>query len=599
MALARSPAEIVQESSKEVLGKHPSWERVELDHIANILNGYAFKSALFSSDSGKGKALIRIRDVGKDRTNTYYSGEFDEQYIVKKGDLLVGMDGDFNAAIWQGEDALLNQRVCKIDVNTELYNKKFLFYVIQPYLNAIHAETSSVTVKHLSSGSIGQIPLPLPPLNAQTVIVDKIEELFSHIDAGVEGLKQTKAKLQQYRQSVLKDAVTGKLTEKWRVQNAEKLEPADKLLERILTERRKNWEQEQLKIYARKGSLPKGGNWKDKYKEPNSSFDSNPPFELPEGWQWCYFESIGFVSGGLTKSIKKNTNQRKIPYLRVANVYANELRLDEIHEISVSETELDRVLLQDKDLLIVEGNGSPEQIGRIAIWDNSVSPCVHQNHLIKVRLIEKTLSEFIVFWLMSLYGRDQIKAVASSTSGLYTLSISKISSLPIPLPPLEEAREISSLVTEKLAAAFKTEEELDHKIKLSARLKAAILSKAFTGRLVCNEQTEETAEELLERILDEKLKSFTNEKVTQRKMKKKAKIMNKRPIFEVIKESKKALKVEEIFELAGFQSDVSPESIEVFYQELKEVSSRAGIEVTPYFLDKKKQGDKFEYKEVN
>lgn len=440
--------------------------------------------------------------------------------------------------------------------------------------------------------------LPLPPLTIQKKIVEKIDELFSHIDAGVEGLKQTKAKLQQYRQSVLKDAVTGKLTEKWREQNADKLEPADKLLERILAERRKNWELEQLRTFAKKGSLPKGDKWKEKYKEPSSSFDSNPPFELPDSWQWCYFESIGFVSGGLTKSIKKNTNQRKIPYLRVANVYANELRLDEIHEIGVSETELDRVLLQDKDLLIVEGNGSPEQIGRIAIWNDSIRPCVHQNHLIKVRLIEKTLSEFIVFWLMSLHGREQIKAVASSTSGLYTLSISKISSLPIPLPPLQEAKEISSLVAEKLAAAFKTEEELDHKVKLSARLKAAILSKAFSGRLVGNEETDETAEDLLERILNEKLKSLTNDRITQRKIKKKANIMNKRPIFEVIKEARKALKVEEIFELAGFQNDVSPEGVEAFYQELKAVSAHTEIKVTPFFLDKKKQGDKFEYKEV-
>jgi type I restriction enzyme S subunit len=370
MALTKSPAEIVQESKNDVLSKHHTWERVNLIDIAELLNGYAFKSSMFSSDPQKGKPLIRIRDVVKHKTNTFYSGEFDDAYLIKKGDLLIGMDGDFNASVWQGEEALLNQRVCKIDVFSKHYEHKFLSYVIQPYLDAIHAETSSVTVKHLSSKNIGEIPLPLPPIVIQKSIVEKIEELFSHIDAGVEGLKQAKHKLQQYRQSVLKDAVTGKLTEKWRELNADKIEPASELLERILEERRENWEAEQLKIFEVKGKTPKDDKWKEKYKEPMTFGNDEQAFDIPTAWEWCYFEAIGQVTGGLTKNSKRNNLEKKLPYLRVANVYANELRLDEIKEIGISDSELDRVLLKDKDLLIVEGNGSPDQIGRLAVWDD-------------------------------------------------------------------------------------------------------------------------------------------------------------------------------------------------------------------------------------
>ncbi|MDA8621442.1 restriction endonuclease subunit S [Psychrosphaera sp.] len=604
MALAKSPAEIVRESKNDVLSKHHTWERVNLIDIAELLNGYAFKSSMFSSDPQKGKPLIRIRDVVKHKTNTFYSGEFDDVYLIKKGDLLVGMDGDFNASVWQGEEALLNQRVCKIDVFSKHYEHKFLSYVIQPYLDAIHAETSSVTVKHLSSKNIGEIPLPLPPIEIQKSIVEKIEELFSHIDAGVDGLNQAKAKLQQYRQSVLKDAVTGKLTEKWREQNADKLEPAGELLERILEERRANWEAEQLKIFEEKGKTPKNDKWKEKYKIPKEFEGEEVPFYIPEAWQWCYFEAVGVVTGGLTKNSKRNSLGKKLPYLRVANVYANELRLDDIQEIGVTETELDRVLLQERDLLIVEGNGSPDQIGRLAVWDDSISPCVHQNHLIKVRLVDKAICDYIVFWLMSLYGREQIKAVASSTSGLYTLSISKISGLPIPLPSLEETLEISTIVSEKLSASERTEEELTKKIKHSEKLKSSILAKAFSGELVENIETDETAEQLLQKIHAEKHLLEEKARLAQQKPKARTKKMDKQPIIDVLKKAAgagkktKAFTVDELFEHAGFQNDVSPEGIEAFYQELKTVAEHKNVIVTPVMLKEKKQGDKFEYKEV-
>lgn len=123
--------------------------------------------------------------------------------MIKKGDILVGMDGDFRCAYWQGVESLLNQRVCKITPRSDNFSAKFMYYVLQPYLDAIHAETSSVTVKHLSSKTIQQIPLPNPPLAEQHRIVARIEELFSEIDAGVKELETALARLKIYRQAVL------------------------------------------------------------------------------------------------------------------------------------------------------------------------------------------------------------------------------------------------------------------------------------------------------------------------------------------------------------------------------------------------------------
>ena len=100
------------------------------------------------------------------------------------------------------------------------------------------------------------------------------------------------------------------------------------------------------------------------------------------------------ISGGLTKNSKRHELPIKMPYLRVANVYYNELDLSEIKYIGVTENEVERTLLRNDDLLFVEGNGSKEQIGRVAIWDGSVENCLHQNHLIKGRPVSGMLPQY-------------------------------------------------------------------------------------------------------------------------------------------------------------------------------------------------------------
>jgi type I restriction enzyme, S subunit len=121
------------------------------------------------------------------------------------------MDGDFNCALWRGRPALLNQRVCKVTPDESTYLKRFLAYVLPGYLAAINAYTHSVTVKHLSSRTIADIPLPHPPLAEQRRIVEEIEKQFTRLEAGVAALKRVQAGLKRYRASVLKAACEGKL----------------------------------------------------------------------------------------------------------------------------------------------------------------------------------------------------------------------------------------------------------------------------------------------------------------------------------------------------------------------------------------------------
>jgi type I restriction enzyme S subunit len=322
--------------------------------------------------------------------------------------------------------------VCSTDIlvmpKLSHVSNKFLAYrmLANDFVAYASQNVSGVQHPRVHFRILAEFPIALPPLPEQRRIVDKIDELVTRLDAGLAELNRVQANLARYEASVLKAACEGRLVpteaELARAEGRD-YESGEELLQRILAERKKKWEEEQ----RAKGKDPS----KMRYKEPEAPDTEDLP-EPPEGWVWAKMDQLGSIMGGLTKNRKREENSLKLPYLRVANVYANELRLDDVNLIGVREQELDRVLLEDQDLLIVEGNGSLDQIGRVAIWNGIISPCVHQNHIIKVRFEIIDLVKFILYWLLSDLGRIQITRVASSTSGLYTLSLTKVSNLPIP-----------------------------------------------------------------------------------------------------------------------------------------------------------------------
>ena len=171
---------------------------------------------------------------------------------------------------------------------------------------------------------------------------------------------------------------------------------------------------------------------------------------------------LATITGGLTKNSKRNTFDLKMPYLRVANVFFNRLDLNEILEIGIREEEIEKTLLQTGDLLFVEGNGSIEQIGRVAIWDGSISPILHQNHLIKARFRGRTITpEFALYYFMSQEGRQQIISKSVSTSGLNTLSVNKIGSLILPMPPVALQEQFAEFVKQTDKSKVVVQKALD------------------------------------------------------------------------------------------------------------------------------------------
>lgn len=230
--------------------------------------------------------------------------------------------------------------------------------------------------------------------------------------------------------------------------------------------------------------------------------------------------SVAKVIGGLTKNGKRNQISQQFPYLRVANVYENELRLDDMSVIGVQDKELDRVLLHEGDILIVEGNGSLDQIGRAAIWNGEIENCVHQNHLIKVRVNNDINSKFLLYYFMSPQGKEEIVSKATSGAGLYTLSISKISSIKVPIYTAPEQVSIVNTTDKLFSYVGSIEKILDNTLSKINNLTQSILAKAFRGELTAQWREENfelisglnSAEALLEKITAEKLAAGTIKK---------------------------------------------------------------------------------------
>lgn len=453
MSFSASVAELVAASTNNLVVKAARWSRVPLGCVATIVNGFPFKSEYFNDQHGT--PLIRIRDVTSGKAGTFYAGPIPRGYWVEVGDLVIGMDGDFTSRIWRGERALLNQRVCKIIVDHEKFDKTFLSYLLPAYLQLINDATHSITVKHLSSRTIAEIPLPYPSLAEQRLIVVKLDNLLAQSRRARDEVTRASELADRYKRSVLGAGFRGALTGDWRVAHPDLLS--------ITTEAHNS-----VRRSRRSGRDTGSG-----------AFE--PPFEIPDQWRWIPLLSLGLLDRGRSRHRPRNDPSLyggPYPFVQTGDVKAARGRLTSYSQ-TYNERGLEQSRLWPKGTLCITIAANIAETAILAI-----DACFPDS------VVGFTANEaicnplFVEFFIRTI--RDDLAAFAPATAQK-NINLETLSAVHVPCPPLNEQTEI----VERLEAAFaridKFVSEAAHAKALLDRLDQALLAKAFRGDLISAE----------------------------------------------------------------------------------------------------------------
>ena len=307
-----------------------------------------------------------------------------------------------------------------------IFNQYVYYYLIASRGYA-HKRASGTTFLEISGKAFGRLPIPLAPTATQHRIVEKIEELFSDLDQGVESLKTARAQLNVYRQAVLKHAFEGKLTAQWREENKDTLETPEQLLARIKQERAARYKQQ---LQEWKASVQ---TWEESGKsgiKPSKPVAFEPPVpivqgeltelpDIPQLWQYVRLSEIALIGSGMSVSkSRKFVNPFEIPYLSVANVQRGELDLSKVKTMKIEHSQLPRLALRLWDVLFNEG-GDRDKLGRGWVWESQIEPCITQNRVFRTSpFIEShTHSMWISHW-GNTFGQLYFEAQGKQTTNL-------------------------------------------------------------------------------------------------------------------------------------------------------------------------------------
>lgn len=433
-----------------------------------------------------------------------------EKYLLNDGDIVISRAGSVGKSflISNPEESVFASYLIRF---RSMVNKKFFYYFLQSpdYWNAITEKSSGIAMQNVNATKLKQIHFPLPPLNEQKRIVEKLEELFSDLDAATEDLLKAKKKLRRYRMSILNAAVTGELTKEWREEHQQELEPASVLLERILKERKEKWEQDYLEKMRAQGKEPKDDKWKGKYKEPLApELNKDNEKQVPVTWSQASLDQLGEWSGGGTPSKKEvkyweNGNILWVTPKDMKSYFIKDSQ-DKITNEGVCSSSAN--IIHSNSVLFVVRSGILRRILPTAYLDQSFT--INQD--LKALTIQDGIEGKYVLYLTIALNRDIRYSCQKAGTTVESIEFSRLKRYTIPLPSTKEQRQIVSILDEKLSTFDRLEGDLDANIARLPLFKQALLRSAFSGQLVPQDPNDEPASVLLERIKAEKKKFGRN-----------------------------------------------------------------------------------------
>jgi type I restriction enzyme S subunit len=386
--------------------------------------------------------------------------------------VLLAGNGNFGVKYYKGKFNAY-QRTYVIEPRN--IDGKWLYYLVSHHIKKITKGSRGSTIQYLRLGDIADCPVELPPLAEQKRIVAKIEELFSELEAGEASLRKARRQLGVYRQALLKQAFEGKLTQKWRTQNPDKLESAVQLLARIQSERQSRYDK-QLKGWEL-GGKAEARPRKPKDFETISVEDLSSLSSRPHGWAWVRFGNLLAISSG--NGLTAHQRQEG-PY----PVYGGN-GISGYHNAFMFQV----------PQLVIGRVGAKCGITHITAPNSWVT----DNALVCEFQIESINMEFGRL-LLNYFDLNKL----SVSTAQPVVSGSKLNPLPLPLCSLPEQQQIVRLLDEQFEAIERNERELDAALKRSEALRQSILKKAFAGRLVPQDPADEPAAALLSRLRAER-----------------------------------------------------------------------------------------------
>ncbi|ATD03651.1 hypothetical protein PTE01_24870 [Pseudoalteromonas tetraodonis GFC] len=477
----------------------------EIDDYANIVTTISTNGKKVNQKQYEVSGKYPVIDQGKEDCSGYCNDE--EKVIDANFPILVFGDHtravkSINNPFVAGADGV------KVLQPSGAITPKLLFYFTQYLAISIKDKGYARHYQWVAKELIG-----IPPENEQIRIVEKIEELFSELDKGIESLKTAKAQLAVYRQALLKHAFEGKLTEEWRKDNADKLESPEQLLQHIQQEREARYQQQledwkkEVVEWETEGKEGKKPTKPKKHKIfpslEDKDIDALPT--LPESWQWIRLGNL--INGSAQNGIyKPSSDYGQGNYIvRIDDFYDGSLvKKGGFKRLTLTKEELNTYVLEPNDILVNRVN-SIEYLGKCCEIPELDEPIVFESNIMKFKVLNDFLKgSFLTSYLSSFSGKNRICDNAKHAVNQASINQTDVGMTPVPICCINEQNQIADILEQKLTVVEHELTNIEINLKKSDILRQSILKKAFSGQLVSQDPNDDPASELLKKIAIEK-----------------------------------------------------------------------------------------------
>ena len=415
----------MKESGVDWIGEIPtSWTTSKLKYIGTYINGYLFKSSMFSKS---GKRVLRLQDLSKSYHNPqYFSGTVDTKFMASKGDILVSWNATLDAFVWDGEDAYFKHHILKAIPTEEKVSKQFFYWLLKLAMKNMSGD--GIVMTHLRLGDFSDFTVPMPPLAEQTRIAEYLNEKCSEIDALI---AQTKSSIEEY---------------------------------------------EALLLSYISNAVVKG------IRADRTLVDSGYSLvgEIPSEWSVSKIRNLYEVLNGIQVEAERvGSGYPLISYTDIDNLVLSETA-NGLAE--TTEAERERYTVQRGDIFFTRTTESLESVGVSSVCLSDIENATYTSLLVRVRpLTDIVLPSYANYYFRSSHVRQYIHSKVNRGASV-NLTQEVLKAMPILIPTKEEQIEIATYLDEKHSQIVALIEKKQALIKEMENYKYSVIFEALTGK---------------------------------------------------------------------------------------------------------------------